>query len=109
MILNIAWLQSWEESEAGWGQRPDGYSLHLTEQAAKDYTRGYMDEQKRQLGPTTPHTYNRPAGKPYQVIINDQTLTELKKEGNLRLSELSNMPKLLIESQKSGWSPIEEK
>ena len=24
-------VQKWEESERGWGTRPDGFSLHLTE------------------------------------------------------------------------------
>ncbi len=58
--------QYWEESEAGWGQRPDGYTLHLTEQDRKDYVREYWDKQPK--GPT-PTFYFRPSGTPVTVNI----------------------------------------
>lgn len=112
-----AWYQSWEESERGWGQRPDGYSLHLTEQDAKDYAKGYMDEQKRffrvnyhvrQLGESVPQEYNRPAGHPYKVILTDKTMTKLQESGTIRIyahepTEQSEIPKPLNETEKSGW------
>jgi len=53
---------TWLESEAGWGQRPDGYSLHISHEVAKKYSDDYMSRQKEALGPGTPHEYSFPAG-----------------------------------------------
>jgi hypothetical protein len=36
-----AWRQDWEESERGWGVRPDGHTLHLSLQDLKTYVHGY--------------------------------------------------------------------
>ena len=35
--------QYWEESERGWGVRPDGCSLHLTEADRKQFIKEYWD------------------------------------------------------------------
>ena len=104
---NIAWYQSWEESEREWGQRPDGYSLHLTEQDAKDYIKSYMDGQKEQLGERTPDEYTRPAGSPYRVIITDKTYANLQESGTVRVYQhtqtlASEIPKPL--DKESGWA-----
>ena len=33
--------QLWEESERGWGIRPDGYSLHLNNEDRKQFIKEY--------------------------------------------------------------------
>lgn len=75
------YCQQWEESEQGWGVRPDGYSLHLTVEAVSAYVEEYW---KRQLKrePNVPLEYSRPSGKPYSVEVNDQTYNEVKGSGN---------------------------
>jgi hypothetical protein len=35
--MKSLYLQYWEESERGWGVRPDGCSLHLTKDDCKSY------------------------------------------------------------------------
>jgi hypothetical protein len=39
-------MQRWYESERGWGQRPDGCSLHLTEQDRAAYCKKYWADEK---------------------------------------------------------------
>lgn len=54
-------VQKWEESERGWGCRPDGYSLHLTEEDRVAYIKAYWDSMPDQA----PSEYERPDGTPY--------------------------------------------
>lgn len=53
--------QKWEESEAGWGTRPDGYSLHLSEEDRKAYVQTHWDALPKEV----PDEYSRPDGTPY--------------------------------------------
>lgn len=38
---HIVVLQTWSEYERGWGQRPDGQTIHLTLEDCKKYVAGY--------------------------------------------------------------------
>lgn len=74
--------QNWEESEAGWGIRPDGFTLHLNLEDHKEYVDGYLARQKEYydgtLGPgVTPSEYTRTSGDPKPIIINDETYQAL--------------------------------
>ena len=61
--------QDWEESERGWGIRPDGYSLHLKLEDVKKYIDGYWSKMPDEV----PDEYSRPAGQP-RVVDVDQTI-----------------------------------
>ncbi len=90
--VNIAFLDSWTESESGWGQRSDGYSMHLTE---KDYTK-YVEDYWSTMPDKTPHEYVRPDGCLKEVVISDKLFKQLKKaKGNMRLwdSEVHKLKK----------------
>jgi hypothetical protein len=76
--------QDWEESEAGWGVRPDGFTLHLTREDRDTYVKAANDRQKayydKQLGPgITPHEYSRTSGYPQEVTVNHGIFLKLKK------------------------------
>ena len=59
----------WTEYERGWGQRPDGYSLHASVKDAKDYIKTYWDTMPdRSKG--VPDEYSAP-GEPYAVDVED--------------------------------------
>lgn len=49
----------WEESEAGWGTRPDGYSLHKDDAAARQFIQDYWAKMPKQV----PEEYSRPLGQ----------------------------------------------
>lgn len=74
--------QKWEESERGWGVRPDGYSLHLTEEDRKEYINKY----NASLPEEVPDEYSRVSGTPYECEIDEnhrlaEELREAKKSG----------------------------
>lgn len=80
MSSTIVWIQKWEESEAGWGTRPDGYTIH----ARKEDITAFLDRMRLQeasagFGPdNVPETYSRPCGRPYQAEITEAvTLAKL--------------------------------
>ena len=54
--MKTVWCQLWEESEKGWGVRPDGYSLHSNQEDVKKYIKEYWDGMPKQ----TPDEYSRP-------------------------------------------------
>jgi len=79
--------QDWEESEAGWGVRPDGFTLHLTREDRDAYVKGYLDRQKayfdKEIGPgRTPHEYTRTSGSPTEITVNDKIFRKLKKHAD---------------------------
>ena len=51
------YVMTWTESEAGWGQRPDGYSLHKSPEDFKKYTDEYWSRMPKGQ---TPHEYSYP-------------------------------------------------
>lgn len=67
--------QKWEESERGWGVRPDGYSLHLTEADLENYIRAH----NRALPKEVPDEYDRPSGTRYWCEVSDEILEKLFK------------------------------
>ena len=70
-------VQKWEESERGWGVRPDGYSLHLTEADRKAFVQAHWDA----LPAEAPYAYTRPSGAPYDAQVDAATFTALQAAG----------------------------
>ncbi len=66
------------------GQRPDGFSLHLTEDDRSKYCKEYWDN----MPPTPPPEYSKEDGRPFLLDVNEKTykkLMDLKKEGKYGL------------------------
>jgi hypothetical protein len=70
--------QLWEESERGWGTRPDGYSLHLSESDRVQFIRDYWNRMPQ----TVPSDYSRPYGGPFIVDVNKKLYREIEKSKN---------------------------
>lgn len=81
-----AYLQYWEESERGWGVRPDGCSIHVD---LKSHT-NYVDEvyRDRTFHHHVPDEYDRIVGNPIEVEISEKLYVDLLEKKNLRLSEV---------------------
>lgn len=82
----------WVESEAGMGIRPDGCSLHATEQEGLDYIERVMQRQyeffRERYGNRTPPEYSRPADRyPQFVEVDQQTAERVDHERNVRLNK----------------------
>lgn len=72
-------VQKWEESERGWGCRPDGYSLHITEDDRKAYIKDYWDGMPEG---EAPYEYSRPDGSPYLADVDVATYEKVKRSKN---------------------------
>jgi len=71
--------QEWLESERGWGQRPDGASLHLTESNRKEFVKEYWDRMPD--GPA-PDEYSREDGQPKLIDVTDEVYEKVKSSKN---------------------------
>ena len=77
---NLVICQKWEESEAGWGVRPDGFSLHVSFEGLKTYIEQYWARMPNRV----PEEYSRPSGTPYPVGVSNEVLARIKDAGGLR-------------------------
>ena len=71
-------VQKWEESERGWGSRPDGYSLHLTDADRRAYITEYWDGMPDEV----PDEYSRPDGTPYGWDADEATYERVHASRN---------------------------
>lgn len=86
--MNVVYCQIWEESERGWGTRPDGHSMHLTLADAEKFRKEYLDHQYEyfeSIGEKgVPDEYTRPCGEPYQAKVSDELYKQLTKDKSIR-------------------------
>jgi len=90
--MKKVYLQYWEESERGWGIRPDGCSLHLTEEDRNKYITSIYEQRKNDK--EVPYEYDRPVGESIEVMINDNLFELIKESYRLLSFELNNLIKL---------------
>lgn len=82
----IAVIDSWTETESGWGCRPDGASLHLTKEDYNSYVEKYWKELKERHGESTPNEYSHPDEDLKVVRVSDELYEKIEKsEGGLML------------------------
>ncbi len=71
----------WEESERNWGTRPDGYSLHLSEEDITSYQTSHTKTLREMFGDEPPDEYDRPASKPFKVQVTEKLYKKIKGTG----------------------------
>jgi hypothetical protein len=79
MTKHTVVVQKWEESERGWGCRPDGYSMHLSDAHRVAYIKDYWDGMPDY---PVPDEYSRPDGTPYLADVDEKTYEEVKVTKN---------------------------
>lgn len=82
-VVRTVVCQEWLESERGWGCRPDGASLHLTNADLDAYVKEYWEREK-QFNPSgaVPDEYSRPDGSPRLIEVDAKTYNAVKKSKN---------------------------
>ena len=71
--------QLWEESESGWGTRPDGFSLHLNEEQRIKFIHEYC---KDRTGPA-PEVYDRPVMHAnFSISVSQKVYNQIKSKLN---------------------------
>ena len=90
--MKKVYLQYWEESERGWGVRPDGCSLHLRIEDQKIYINSIQES--RMNDKEVPYEYDRTVGEPFEVMIKDDLYDEVKNSLRLYQHQMNNLIKL---------------
>lgn len=75
ILLHTVLCQKWEESECGWGTRPDGYSLHIDEASLRSYIASHWASLPAQV----PDEYERPDGTPYWCEVDESTYQSVRE------------------------------
>jgi len=91
--MNKCIFQFWEESERGWGIRPDGCSIHLNKEELNAYIQNIYKNRLDEV----PDEYDRIVGLPVECFISDQLYDKLNQSGYLRLFEFEKNNLILME------------
>jgi hypothetical protein len=81
-------VQKWEESERGWGVRPDGYTIHPNAEALGRFIIAYWDR----MPDKTPDEYSRPSGRPYYAEVSEEVFAKLTLAGEGMWGDGNNYP-----------------
>lgn len=63
--MPTVYIQNWEESERGWGTRPDGFTIHPNKAACEQYIKDFY--KKHNNLNYVPDEYTRTVGEPFEV------------------------------------------
>ena len=89
-------VQAWTESERGWGQRPDGLSIHFTSAQCAEFVLEQEAVPPGQIG--APDSYSYADGSCYTAVIvkeeADEDILALALKGKTFCTHLNN-PKWL--------------
>lgn len=99
ILMNKVIMQLWEESERGWGVRPDGCSLHM-DSIIKNV---FIDSIYKSRTDKAPNEYDRITGGEINAFVDDQLFDIIKSKGSIRLLEhelnnLISMQEIIIKS-----------
>ena len=83
--MNKVFLQIWEESERGWGTRPDGCSMHIDLKERENYIQTIYDSRKSDE--SIPNEYDRIVGEGVEAFIEDALYALVEKGKSLRLTQ----------------------
>jgi hypothetical protein len=97
--MNKVILQIWEESERGWGTRPDGCSMHIDLKERENYIQTIYDSRKSET--SIPDEYERIVGEGVEAFIEDELYNLVQKDKSIRLTQyqmnnLMNMEEITI-------------
>lgn len=81
-------VQKWEESERGWGVRPDGFTMHLTEADRAAFVQAYWDRMPDEV----PYEYSRPSGSPYLAQVSQEIYDKVAKSKKGMWGDGNNYP-----------------
>ena len=83
--MNRCVFQIWEESERGWGVRPDGCSIHLNKSIRDQYINN-LKKQRSEIK-EVPNEYDRPVGNELECFVSDMIYDRVSQAGTIRLFE----------------------
>ena len=79
MIYSVYAIE-WTEYERGWGQRPDGVSLHKSKEIAEQYIKDFIEKEKeRNPSGAVPDEYTSP-DTPRLIEVDKKVYDEVQKK-----------------------------
>ncbi len=96
-MITQAVVQLWEESERGWGVRPDLYSAHLSGDDCQAF-KAEVQSRQASLGGSVPDEYTRERGGAYLGCVDAETYLRLivdKSEGGNGIYGPANFPRAI--------------
>lgn len=85
--MEKVYLYAWTEYERGWGNRPDGASLHLTIEDGKKFVKDYWDSMPDEVQ----DEYSAPNQDiPIQVMVSEEVFKTITPNNRLWRSELND-------------------
>lgn len=72
----------WEESERGWGTRPDGFSFHRSEEESEQFLKEFFAKQPKEV----PDEYSRPLGKAKLIQVSESLHDYVVANGSVWLA-----------------------
>lgn len=72
----------WEESERGWGVRPDGFSFHSSIEESEQFLKDFFANQPKEV----PEEYSRPVGKAKLLEVSESLHDYVLNNGSIWLS-----------------------
>lgn len=93
-MSHVVVVQRWEESERGWGVRPDGWTLYLSMSDHTEHLKSFSEKQEEDYRATqrVPDCYSRPSGNPYPMDIDQETYDKLAADPNRFIWGPGNSP-----------------
>lgn len=76
-MTKTVYIQNWEESERGWGTRPDGFTIHTSLKQLNEYITWY-NKTFNNLS-FVPDEYTRICGDPVKVEVSDELFERIEK------------------------------
>ncbi len=76
--LRLVICQEWIEYERGWGCRPDGCSLHLSEADRQAFCAAYWAKMPPKIGGRAPDEYSTENGSPYVAVVSAELYASLQ-------------------------------
>ena len=81
--MNKCIFQYWEESERGYGVRPNGCSIHSSKEEHMNFINGIYSSRTDEV----PHEYDRVAGNPIVCFVSDEIFERVSLNSSIRISE----------------------
>ena len=92
----LCWAQTWTEREMGWGERPDGYTLHAKKTDIRAFLDAMRAHEAKQYGEALPKEYSYPDALPALVEITDEETIKRLRESEHGIWGLGVLPPISI-------------
>lgn len=78
-------VQNWEESERGWGTRPDGFTVHINREQHRLYVDWYYKTFNSET--VAPDEYTRVSGDPMEIEVPHEVFTAIVARSTKEIGE----------------------